>query len=87
MFAKEEEKHIIKLTIRSIDCYVHTKYIVHILECFSDSQKRKSIVTSGPLSTTRSSQGPDEVATEKESEPLEEFIDGNFPVSIYLWKV
>ncbi|NWR60347.1 NPAT protein, partial [Bucorvus abyssinicus] len=45
----------------------------------SDSQKRKSIATSGPLSTTRSSQGPDEVVIEKESEPLEEFIDGNFP--------
>ncbi|NXX61281.1 NPAT protein, partial [Scopus umbretta] len=45
----------------------------------SESQKRKSIATSGPLSATRSSQDPDEVIIEKESEPLEEFIDGNFP--------
>ncbi|XP_029898311.1 protein NPAT isoform X2 [Aquila chrysaetos chrysaetos] len=45
----------------------------------SESQKRKSIATSGPLSAARSSQDPDEVVTEKESEPLEEFIDGNFP--------
>ncbi|NXF90743.1 NPAT protein, partial [Eubucco bourcierii] len=45
----------------------------------SDSQKRKNIATPGPLSATRSSQDPDEVTTEKESEPLEEFIDGNFP--------
>ncbi|NXC71128.1 NPAT protein, partial [Anhinga anhinga] len=45
----------------------------------SESQKRKSISTSGPLSATRSSQDPDEVIIEKESEQLEEFIDGNFP--------
>ncbi|NXK11861.1 NPAT protein, partial [Herpetotheres cachinnans] len=45
----------------------------------SESQKRKSIATSGPLSANRSSQDPDEVLIEKESEPLEEFIDGNFP--------
>ncbi|NXL65752.1 NPAT protein, partial [Chordeiles acutipennis] len=45
----------------------------------SESQKRKSIATSGPLSATRSSQDPDEVLIEKESEPLEELIDGNFP--------
>ncbi|XP_064027183.1 protein NPAT isoform X2 [Pogoniulus pusillus] len=45
----------------------------------SDSQKRKNIATAAPLSVTRSSQDPDEVITEKESEPLEEFIDGNFP--------
>ncbi|KFW97001.1 Protein NPAT, partial [Phalacrocorax carbo] len=45
----------------------------------SDSQKRKSISTPGPLSATRSSQDPDEVIIEKESEQLEEFIDGNFP--------
>ncbi|XP_065687585.2 protein NPAT isoform X2 [Patagioenas fasciata] len=45
----------------------------------SESQKRKSIATSGPLSATRSSQDPEEVIIEKESEPLEEFIDGNFP--------
>ncbi|NXY15995.1 NPAT protein, partial [Atrichornis clamosus] len=45
----------------------------------SDSQKRKSIATSGPLSATRSSQDSDEAVTEKESEPLEELIDGNFP--------
>ncbi|KAF1477963.1 Protein NPAT, partial [Eudyptula minor novaehollandiae] len=32
----------------------------------SESQKRKSIATSGPLSATRSSQDPDEVITEKE---------------------
>ncbi|XP_014821500.1 PREDICTED: protein NPAT isoform X2 [Calidris pugnax] len=45
----------------------------------SESQKRKSVATSGPLSAAKSSQDPDEVTTEKESEPLEEFIDGNFP--------
>ncbi|NWZ26388.1 NPAT protein, partial [Asarcornis scutulata] len=45
----------------------------------SESQKRKTIATSGPLSASRTSQDPDEVVTEKESEPLEEFIDGNFP--------
>ncbi|XP_071590476.1 protein NPAT-like [Heliangelus exortis] len=45
----------------------------------SESQKRKNIVASGPLSATRNSQDPDEAITEKESEPLEEFIDGNFP--------
>ncbi|KAM6439361.1 protein NPAT [Rhynochetos jubatus] len=45
----------------------------------SETQKRKSVATSGPLSATRSSQDPDEVIIEKESEPLEEFIDGNFP--------
>ncbi|NXW63757.1 NPAT protein, partial [Eurystomus gularis] len=45
----------------------------------SESQKRKSLSTSGPLSATRSSQDPGEVVTEKESEPLEEFMDGNFP--------
>ncbi|NWU69382.1 NPAT protein, partial [Pterocles burchelli] len=45
----------------------------------SESQKRKNIATSGPLSATRSSQDPEEVIIEKESEPLEEFIDGNFP--------
>ncbi|NWI56486.1 NPAT protein, partial [Calyptomena viridis] len=45
----------------------------------SESQKKKSIGTSGPLSATRGSQDSDEVVTEKESEPLEELIDGNFP--------
>ncbi|KAM6316665.1 protein NPAT [Aegotheles albertisi] len=45
----------------------------------SESQKRKSVATSGPLPATRSSQDPVEVITEKESEPLEELIDGNFP--------
>ncbi|KAM6094188.1 protein NPAT isoform 1-T1 [Chlamydotis macqueenii] len=45
----------------------------------SESQKRKSTATSGPLPAPRSSQDPDEVTVEKESEPLEEFIDGNFP--------
>ena len=86
MVAKKEEKHLL-LTIKSIVCYVLTQYTVNFLECFSDSQKRRSVATSGPLSATRSSQDPDEVIIEKESEPLEEFIDGNFPVSIYLWKV
>ncbi|XP_010182289.1 PREDICTED: protein NPAT, partial [Mesitornis unicolor] len=32
----------------------------------SESQKRKSVATSGPLSATRSSQDPDEVITEKQ---------------------
>ncbi|NWI05310.1 NPAT protein, partial [Tichodroma muraria] len=45
----------------------------------SESQKRKSIATSGPLSATRSSQDSEEVVVEKETEPLEELIDGNFP--------
>ncbi|NXV81062.1 NPAT protein, partial [Atlantisia rogersi] len=45
----------------------------------SEFQKRKSIATSGPLPATRSSQDPEEVIVEKESEQLEEFIDGNFP--------
>uniref|UniRef100_A0A803Y3V3 Protein NPAT C-terminal domain-containing protein n=1 Tax=Meleagris gallopavo TaxID=9103 RepID=A0A803Y3V3_MELGA len=45
----------------------------------SESQKRKSVATSGPPAGSRSSQDPDEVIIEKESEPLEEFIDGNFP--------
>ncbi|NWY13579.1 NPAT protein, partial [Aphelocoma coerulescens] len=45
----------------------------------SESQKRKSIPTSGPLSAARSSQDSDEAVIEKESEPLEELIDGNFP--------
>ncbi|NWV07197.1 NPAT protein, partial [Ptilonorhynchus violaceus] len=45
----------------------------------SESQKRKNIATSGPLSATRSSQDSDEAVVEKESEPLEELIDGNFP--------
>ncbi|NXY88375.1 NPAT protein, partial [Alcedo cyanopectus] len=45
----------------------------------SESQKRKSIATPGPLPAPRISQDSDEAVTEKESEPLEEFIDGNFP--------
>ncbi|NWI45496.1 NPAT protein, partial [Picathartes gymnocephalus] len=45
----------------------------------SESQKRKSIATSGPLSATRSSQDSEEAVIEKGSEPLEELIDGNFP--------
>ncbi|NXD41552.1 NPAT protein, partial [Copsychus sechellarum] len=46
----------------------------------SESQKRKSTsATSGPLSATRSSQDSEEAVVEKESEPLEELIDGNFP--------
>ncbi|NXE32186.1 NPAT protein, partial [Ptilorrhoa leucosticta] len=45
----------------------------------SESQKRRSIATSGPLSATRSSQDSGEAVIEKESEPLEELIDGNFP--------
>ncbi|XP_071410841.1 protein NPAT isoform X2 [Pithys albifrons albifrons] len=44
----------------------------------SDSQKRKSVGTSVPLAASRGSQDS-EVVTEKESEPLEELIDGNFP--------
>ncbi|XP_048150696.1 protein NPAT isoform X2 [Corvus hawaiiensis] len=52
----------------------------------SESQKRKSIPTSGPLPAARSSQDSDEAVIEKESEPLEELIDGNFPVSICLQK-
>ncbi|XP_063250658.1 protein NPAT isoform X1 [Prinia subflava] len=45
----------------------------------SESQKRKSVATSGPLPATRSSQDSEEAVTEKETEPLEELIDGNFP--------
>ncbi|NWZ44168.1 NPAT protein, partial [Brachypodius atriceps] len=45
----------------------------------SESQKRKSIATSGPLPATRSSQDSEEAVIEKEIEPLEELIDGNFP--------
>uniref|UniRef100_A0A8C3XBX2 Nuclear protein, coactivator of histone transcription n=1 Tax=Cyanoderma ruficeps TaxID=181631 RepID=A0A8C3XBX2_9PASS len=45
----------------------------------SESQKRKSIATSGPLPATRSSQDSEEAVIEKETEPLEELIDGNFP--------
>ncbi|XP_039574265.1 protein NPAT isoform X1 [Passer montanus] len=45
----------------------------------SESQKRKSVATSGPLSAARSSQDSEEAVVEKESEPLEELIDGNFP--------
>lgn len=54
-------------------------YVINFLECFSESQKRKSFATPGPLSATRSSQESDEAVIEKESEPLEELIDGNFP--------
>uniref|UniRef100_A0A8C0VVI8 Protein NPAT n=1 Tax=Cyanistes caeruleus TaxID=156563 RepID=A0A8C0VVI8_CYACU len=45
----------------------------------SESQKRKSIATSGPPSATRNSQDSEEAVIEKETEPLEELIDGNFP--------
>ncbi|NWV65651.1 NPAT protein, partial [Malurus elegans] len=45
----------------------------------SESQKRKNVATSGPLLGARSSQDSDEAVIEKESEPLEELIDGNFP--------
>ncbi|NXA49264.1 NPAT protein, partial [Nothocercus julius] len=45
----------------------------------SESQKRKNIGTSAPLSTSRSPQDTEEIIVEKESEPLQEFIDGNFP--------
>ncbi|NXD22044.1 NPAT protein, partial [Spelaeornis formosus] len=45
----------------------------------SESQKRKSTATSGPLPAARSSQDSEEAVMEKESEPLEELIDGNFP--------
>ncbi|NXU56058.1 NPAT protein, partial [Turnix velox] len=44
-----------------------------------ESQKRKSVAASGPLLAAKSSQDSDEVIVEKESEQLEEFIDGNFP--------
>ncbi|OXB72351.1 UNVERIFIED_CONTAM: hypothetical protein H355_006201 [Colinus virginianus] len=53
--------------------------VTNFLECFSESQKRKSVAACGPPAASRSSQDPDEVIIEKESEPLEEFIDGNFP--------
>ncbi|NWW35186.1 NPAT protein, partial [Panurus biarmicus] len=45
----------------------------------SESQKRKSIATSGPLPATRNSQDSEEAVIEKETEPLGELIDGNFP--------
>ncbi|NWZ63137.1 NPAT protein, partial [Acrocephalus arundinaceus] len=45
----------------------------------SESQKRKSVATSGPLQAARSSQDSEEAVIEKETEPLEELIDGNFP--------
>ncbi|NXB82247.1 NPAT protein, partial [Donacobius atricapilla] len=45
----------------------------------SESQKRKSIATPVPLPATRSSQDSEEAVIEKETEPLEELIDGNFP--------
>ncbi|POI33230.1 hypothetical protein CIB84_003018, partial [Bambusicola thoracicus] len=53
--------------------------MTNYLECFSESQKRRSVATSGAPAGSRSSQDSDEVIIEKESEPLEEFIDGNFP--------
>ncbi|XP_025890824.1 protein NPAT [Nothoprocta perdicaria] len=45
----------------------------------SESQKRKNIGISAPLSTSRNPQDTEETIVEKESEPLQEFIDGNFP--------
>ncbi|NWX95715.1 NPAT protein, partial [Nothoprocta ornata] len=45
----------------------------------SESQKRKNIGISAPLSTSRNPQDTEEIILEKESEPLQEFIDGNFP--------
>ncbi|NWJ10268.1 NPAT protein, partial [Crypturellus undulatus] len=45
----------------------------------SESQKRKNIGTPAPLSTSRNPQDTEEIIVEKESEPLQEFIDGNFP--------
>ncbi|RMC07331.1 hypothetical protein DUI87_16790 [Hirundo rustica rustica] len=67
------------LTIRSTICNFLINYVINFLERFSESQKRKSIATSGPLPATRSSQDSEEAVTEKENEPLEELIDGNFP--------
>ncbi|KGL75921.1 Protein NPAT, partial [Tinamus guttatus] len=45
----------------------------------SESQKRKNPGTPAPLSTSRNLQDTEEIIVEKESEPLQEFIDGNFP--------
>ncbi|XP_067418910.1 protein NPAT isoform X2 [Emydura macquarii macquarii] len=45
----------------------------------SESQKRKSIASPGPHSTSRSFQDSSVVVVEEESEPLQELIDGNFP--------
>ncbi|OXB62858.1 hypothetical protein ASZ78_015402 [Callipepla squamata] len=55
------------------------KKLDYTLSQISESQKRKSVAACGPPAASRSSQDPDEVIIEKESEPLEEFIDGNFP--------
>ncbi|XP_050783650.1 protein NPAT isoform X1 [Gopherus flavomarginatus] len=45
----------------------------------SESQKKKSIASPGPHSTSRSFQDSSVVVVEEESEPLQELIDGNFP--------
>ncbi|XP_032646582.1 protein NPAT isoform X1 [Chelonoidis abingdonii] len=45
----------------------------------SESQKKKSIASPGPHSTSRSFQDSSMVVVEEESEPLQELIDGNFP--------
>ncbi|KAM9169498.1 protein NPAT isoform 2-T2 [Pangshura tecta] len=45
----------------------------------SESQKKKSIASPGPHSTSRSFQDSGVVVVEEESEPLQELIDGNFP--------
>ncbi|XP_039382720.1 protein NPAT isoform X2 [Mauremys reevesii] len=45
----------------------------------SESQKKKSIASPGPHSTSRSFQDSSVVVVEEESEPLQELIEGNFP--------
>ncbi|EMP35904.1 Protein NPAT [Chelonia mydas] len=45
----------------------------------SESQKKKSIASPGPHSTSRNFQDSTVVVVEEESEPLQELIDGNFP--------
>nr|XP_032646581.1 protein NPAT isoform X2 [Chelonoidis abingdonii] len=50
----------------------------------SESQKKKSIASPGPHSTSRSFQDSSMVVVEEESEPLQELIDGNFPNEIHM---
>ncbi|XP_050783670.1 protein NPAT isoform X3 [Gopherus flavomarginatus] len=50
----------------------------------SESQKKKSIASPGPHSTSRSFQDSSVVVVEEESEPLQELIDGNFPNEIHM---
>lgn len=59
-----------------------TKYSIIFLKCFSDSQKRKSVTSPAPHSQSKNCQESVEMIAEEESEPLQELIDGNFPVSI-----